>query len=881
MIAAWLYGLVRTRFGRIAGTVLGVALVVALLVDLGAFLDQSSRSMTSRALRTGSTDWQVELVPGIDPASIAADIAKTAPNSAIATVGYAPVDALEFKNTDGVQTTGAGKAVGVPVGYFDTRANDLRVLSGDLSGGVLLQQTAANLHAQTGDSVVLRRPDLPDAAVTISGIVDLKSADVFFQAVGVPPGAAPTAPPDNAILLPAAVWGSLFDPQSGTRPDGVRTELHVVIDRASLPTDPNAAYAVAASLGRNLEARVAGSATLANNIAALLDAARGDALYAKVLFLFLAAPGIILAVFLTFVVVLSGRRTRERDQALLKLRGASTTVSVGALAAEAGVVGAFGALLGLIVALGVGVLVGGLSIEVASWPFLVGGLASGLGLAAVATLVPALWSSRNRTFASSRLGDFRRATPMWQRIYFDFGCLALGAIVFWQTAASGYQIVLATEGVAATSVDYTAFLAPVLVWLGASLLTIRLARLLLSRGKGLVARAATPLGGPIAAAVAASLAWQRARIGLGVALAALAVAFLVSTAVFNATYEAQSRVDAELTNGADVTFTGTTSAPAGSLLNAVRKLPGVAAAEPMQHRYAYVGTDLQDLYGINAATITQATDMSNAFFQNGDAAKTLTLLSQRPDAVLVSDETVNDFQLSLGDALNLRLQGADGVYHAVPFVFAGVVREFPTAPHDSFLVANADYVSKVSGIAVNEIVLVRTAEPTSVKLAAQTLFGGKAIEVTSLLDAIHTIGSSLTAVDVDGLGRIELTFAVLLGIGATALALALGFADRRRDFAVLKAIGATDRHLSSFVVTETTVMVLGGLLAGTVIGWIVANILIVVLQGVFDPPPEMPALPWLYLLGATIVLVLAAAAAAYNAVRQAQRSPVSQLRDGQ
>jgi putative ABC transport system permease protein len=209
------------------------------------------------------------------------------------------------------------------------------------------------------------------------------------------------------------------------------------------------------------------------------------------------------------------------------------------------------------------------------------------------------------------------------------------------------------------------------------------------------------------------------------------------------------------------------------------------------------------------------------------------------------------------------------------------VREFPTAPHDSFLVANADYVSKVSGIAVNEIVLVRTAEPTSVKLAAQTLFGGKAIEVTSLLDAIHTIGSSLTAVDVDGLGRIELTFAVLLGIGATALALALGFADRRRDFAVLKAIGATDRHLSSFVVTETTVMVLGGLLAGTVIGWIVANILIVVLQGVFDPPPEMPALPWLYLLGATIVLVLAAAAAAYNAVRQAQRSPVSRLRDGQ
>ena len=42
--------------------------------------------------------------------------------------------------------------------------------------------------------------------------------------------------------------------------------------------------------------------------------------------------------------------------------------------------------------------------------------------------------------------------------------------VFWQTAASGYQIVLAPEGVAAISVDYSAFLAPLFFWLGMGLL---------------------------------------------------------------------------------------------------------------------------------------------------------------------------------------------------------------------------------------------------------------------------------------------------------------------------------------------------------------------------------------------------------------------------
>ena len=112
-------------------------------------------------------------------------------------------------------------------------------------------------------------------------------------------------------------------------------------------------------------------------------------------------------------------------------------------------------------------------------------------------------------------------------------------------------------------------------------------------------------------------------------------------------------------------------------------VPGVAAAEPMQHRLAYVGTDLQDLYGIDPARIGQATELSNAYFADGNAAATLALLAGTEDGVLVSDETVSDFQLSQGDTINLRIQSAaDHQYHVVPFKFIGVVREFPTAPRE-------------------------------------------------------------------------------------------------------------------------------------------------------------------------------------------------------
>ena len=131
---------------------------------------------------------------------------------------------------------------------------------------------------------------------------------------------------------------------------------------------------------------------------------------------------------------------------------------------------------------------------------------------------------------------------------------------------------------------------------------------------------------------------ERSRITKGVVLVALAFSFAGSTAIFNTTYEKQAGVDASLTNGADVAITGTIDAPASGEAETIAAINGVAHVEPMQHRFAYVGTDLQDLYGVDPSTIGLATPMSNAYFENGDAAATLARLRATSDGVLVSDE---------------------------------------------------------------------------------------------------------------------------------------------------------------------------------------------------------------------------------------------------
>ncbi len=869
-IAAWLAGLLRTRKPATLAAVAGIAVTVSLVAALGVFMQSSAAEMTARATSDLPIDWQVEIVPGGSIDTLISEMHSAARVTRTALVGYAAVNGFEASSEGTVQVTGPGKVIGLEPNYAADFPGNIRPLLGG-PGVLVAQQTAANLHIAPGETVRVHRPGMPDAQVAVDGIVDLPNADSMFQAIGTPPGAAPQAPPDNVLLLPIDRWHELFDPQAEVRPDSVRLQIHARLDRVGLAANPQAAFLDVSGKGRNFEARVAGSAQLANNLAATLDATRGDALFARVLFLFLGAPGAAVAALLTLAVARSGAERRLRNQALLRLRGASLRALITIAAAEALALGVVGSIFGLLIGVIASRLILGVPLLGARLLIWLGIAAdTGIVLSLAAVLVPAWWDARNLSIVSARGSMTEDGRFRWTRAYLDIILLALSAIVFWWTGASGYQIVLASEGVAAISVDYWAFLAPLFFWLGATLLCIRFAKLSLRRGRAVLTRVLQPVSVGLSALVVSALARQPGRIAAGVSLTALALAFAASTAIFNATYQTQSHIDAELTNGADVTVTGTSSAPAGQALDRLAAVPGIAAAVPMQHRFAYVGTDLQDLYGIDPATIERAATISDAYFGNDDARASLDALKSTPDGVLVSDETVTDFQLQPGDAINLRLQSADDhQYHVVRFRFVGIVREFPTAPSDSFLIANAEYVAKATGDAASEVVLMRvTGDPIlaheHAAAVAKDLPGTKVRDIT---EARKLIGSSLTAVDLAGLTRLELIYAVALVASAAGLILALGVLDRRRSFAIMAAVGAKPWQIRAFIRAEAILIFVGGSFLGGIIGSVVAWMLVKLLTGVFDPPPDHMTVPWIY-LG---IVIAAAAASTGLAVRITER----------
>ncbi len=491
------------------------------------------------------------------------------------------------------------------------------------------------------------------------------------------------------------------------------------------------------------------------------------------LFLFLGLPGAVLAALLTAALVGAGASRRRNEQALLRTRGLPPR-RIGQLAVvEALVVGVAGGLLGLTAAL----VAGRVAFRPAS--FLISSAATaiwfsiafvvGLLIAGLVVLVPALRDLRGLTIVEARRSIGRLTNPWWMRAGVDLILLAGAVGVFIAASRSNYTLVLAPKGAPTISVWYWAFLGPALLWLGGALLLWRLAIMTLAHGRRPLARLIAPLAGRLAQPGAAALTRQRRLLAQSIVLLALAVSFAASTAVFNATYRQQAEADAQLTNGGDVTVTpapGTHAGPAQAA--AIAAIPGVRRVEPIQHRFAYVGADLQDLYGVRPGTITTATALPDAYFQGGSAAQLMGVLAAKPDAVLVSAETVQDFKLSPGDLLNLRIEDdTTKKLRSIPFHYAGIVNEFPTASRDSFLVANADYVAQQTRSDAVGAFLVDSGGRNQPAVAAAIRDKvGTAATVSDITQVRAQVGSSLTSVNLAGLTRLELSFAVLLAAAA-------------------------------------------------------------------------------------------------------------------
>ena len=117
----------------------------------------------------------------------------------------------------------------------------------------------------------------------------------------------------------------------------------------------------------------------------------------------------------------------------------------------------------------------------------------------------------------------------------------------------------------------------------------------------------------------------------------------------------------------------------------------------------------------------------------------------------------------------------------------------------------------------------------------------------------------------------------MLAAGAMALNVALALAERRRELATMAALGAPLRSVGAFVWSEAALVLGAGLVLAAGLGWLLSQMLVAMLQHVFDPPPDALAIPWGYLAGLGGAAVLATLAATWMGSRGLRRLPLGAI----
>lgn len=455
----------------------------------------------------------------------------------------------------------------------------------------------------------------------------------------------------------------------------------------------------------------------------------------------------------------------------------------------------------------------------------------------------------------------RYGRPLWQRLGLDWLCLATSGLIYWLTVRTGFSAVVNPDSNPTLSLSVYMFFAPALLWIGAALLLVRL------RGRAIAWFATRAAGGRATSwrgFLLVSASRRGGAINRGLLVVGLLLAFGVNLGLFTATYDQQARVDAQLTLGADVVA----SAPPGviqtrGLERRIARLPGVAGTTALDHSYAYVGPDLQDTFGIDARTFTRGTSLRDSYFLGGSATQTLARLRTTRDGVLVSKETISDYSLKLGDLLRLRvLDRSTGRFRIAPFHVAGIVQEFPSAPRDSFMVVNFAYLERVTHDPGANVVFVKASGgPVALAHRITQVTKSDGTIVKDIRQQTAQTVSSITTVDLGGISKIEEAFALLLAAAAMGLFVSVGLAERRQEFATMAALGASLREAAAFLWSEAALVLAVALALAGVLGWLLTEMLLAMLQHVFDPPPDHLAAPWTFLGGLAAAAVLGALAA--------------------
>jgi putative ABC transport system permease protein len=748
---------------------------------------------------------------------------------------------------------------------YQVRYPTFSLTSGTFSpdGAVLSVEASKVLSAQVGKPVDLYLPGRPQPMrLNTSGVADLSNSPQLFNSRLSDSLGDFTYLPYVVIVSPETFQSSVIPAlrldAGAARPilkNPPVMELDVRVDRTALNSDPATALRRTQGLRRSIERIAPGQLFVIDTISSTLTVAKTDALVGKILFLFLGLPGVLLAAYLAGYAGSLLAQAQRREQATLRARGAQPGHLNWLLAYSTLWVAGLGSAIGLTLGVGAMIQIFGMQslttidrreLELSA----AAAAAAGLLSTTLALYLPG-WRALSREVTEERRELEADRPAAWLRLRLDLVLIAVALIVEAVTYVSGgFRPVTAEASQGETlSLSFYMLLAPLAAWFGAVLLGVRIFLALTSRIPN--PRRAS-FGSLAGGTLRRSLKRRPRGLAAGIIAIGLAQAFGGAVAIFVATYHAEKVADARYVVGADVSLTPSPINPQPpQFVTQLTTLPEVASASPvMFHQHnATVGNDTKDLVAVDVASLTRTADLPDSFFPNGSASATMDALKADPGAVLVDTELAKDAGITVGDRFKLLVKDAGGNEVPTHVRAVGLFTRFPGFPQHVDVVANQAFYQSATGLHNADYFLVRASDrsPAGVARAANAIRDGPGqtvpIRIITTETAFNVDQSSLAALNLNGLARLDLFYVTLMttaGIGIFIFGLLL---QRRKEYMTLRALGIRMRQLQTLLLGEAAVVSILGVVVALGVSTAMAFMFVQILRPVFTLPPDRITFP--------------------------------------
>jgi len=333
--------------------------------------------------------------------------------------------------------------------------------------------------------------------------------------------------------------------------------------------------------------------------------------------------------------------------------------------------------------------------------------------------------------------------------------------------------------------------------------------------------------------------------------------------------------------------------------NTLAEVEGVEQVTPVLRAWAQLPTIDIELQAIDPLIYAAIGHFDESSFSAEDPATVLSALAATPNGIILSEEHATFLNKTVNSTIRLTMSGVGhtqdvdfivvGVVHSAPgFGYASVSDIPPSAQGAGFgyqvlsaagyAFTNLNFTAETIDAETTNLFLASLAEGTNQTQLISNLWAYPGVypttpETFNLKD--QSLQTALFLNTVEGLFSIGFVMSLILSIFALSISLGSVVRERRKEYAVMRAIGGSKRQIVSMVFSEFTGVVLASLILSILLGMVFGFIMGFLLNNMMPFSRTLvgtTSIPWNFLVIVLIIEIITMVIGAYLPAREASRT---------